>query len=397
MSKLVALLWTEDRAYFFRGDQYVRYSVGADAVDSGYPQPISSGWKGVFTQDIDAAAVWNNGRAYFFKGSEYCAYDVVADLAVEGYPKSIGENWPGVFASGIDAVLPWGDGKAYFFSGDQYLRYDMATDTVDEGYPKPIADGWAHYFTEDVDSAVRWPNGKAYFFKGDQYLAFDIARDVVDAGYPVAVGEWPGPLAVVGETAPVAGDTTGGSAADDSLSARRAKIIDELLPAVLPSKYNDQKFQKLTGGLTKDNPNVTPGYTTCGSLPAYVATALGDSGNPRIQGTFGVRVAGMQRGGWVEAGGDARPKPGDLYVLLTSGATDRANGGISHVGVIVDASTDEWRTADAGQGDGWAADYVTREYDPVAGTLSGEIVATTGPRPARVLAGWIDVDLYPFP
>jgi hypothetical protein len=365
----------------------VPYGVGADCVDSGYPLPISSGWKGVFPDGVDAAAVWNNGRAYFFKGSDYCAYDVVADLAVEGYPRSIAENWPGVFADGIDAVLPWGDGKAYFFRGDHYLRYDMATDTVDEGYPRPIADGWSHYFTEDIDSAVRWPNGKAYFFKDDQYLAFDIARDVVDAGYPVALAEWPGPLGT-------AQPDSGGEGDAGALSARRSAIIDELLPAVLPSKYNEQKFVKLTFGLTKESPGVTSGYTTCGSLPMYVARTLGDK---TIGGTNGVRAAGIKHGAWVEAGGDARPRPGDLYALLNQDATDRVHDGISHVGVIVDASTDEWRTADAGQGDGWAADYVTRAYDAEAGTLSGEIVGTTGPRPARVLAGWIDVDAYPFP
>lgn len=385
MSKLVALLWDDDHAYFFRGDQYVRYSVSAGAVDSGYPLPISSGWKGVFTEDIDAAAVWNNGRAYFFKGSEYCAYDVDADTAIEGYPKSIAENWPGVFVDDIDAVVPWGDGTAYFFSDDQYLRYDMVTETVDEGYPKPISDGWAHDFTEDVDSAVRWPNGKTFFFNGDQYLAYDIAGDVVDAGYPIDVGEWPGTLGAVGDTA---------SAGDGAPSARRSKIIDELLPGVLPSKYYELRFLKLTFGLTKESPAVSPGHTTCGSLPLYVAWSLGDKA---IRGTDGVRTAGVENGAWVEAGGDARPKPGDIYALLGKDATDRANDGISHVGVIVDASTDEWRTADAGLGDGWAADYVTREYDPEAGTLSGENLGTNGPRSAQVLAGWIDVDLYPFP
>jgi hypothetical protein len=178
------------------------------------------------------------------------------------------------------------------------------------------------------------------------------------------------------------------------LSARRSTIIDELLPGVVPSSYGDQRFTALTFGLRKDSPGVTPGYTTCGSLPMYIARKLGDK---VITGTFGVRTAGVTKGAWVEAGGDARPKPGDLYALLVAGSTDRAGGGIAHVGVIVDASTDEWRTADAGQGDGWSAAYVTRQFDPAAGTLSGEIVGTTGPRPARVLAGWIDVDAYPFP
>ncbi len=170
---------------------------------------------------------------------------------------------------------------------------------------------------------------------------------------------------------------------DEALSARRTKIIDELLPDVLPSKYYELRFLKLTLGLTKESPSVSPGYSTCGALPMYVARMLGDKA---IGGIDGVRAAGITHGAWVEAGGEARPRPGDIYALLDEDETDRAGGRISHVGVIVDASTDEWRTADAGLGDGWAADYVTRVYDPDAGALSGEI-----------LAGWINVDRYPFP
>ena len=172
-------------------------------------------------------------------------------------------------------------------------------------------------------------------------------------------------------------------AVDGSLSARRARIIDELLPDVVPSKYYELRFLRLTFGLTKESPHVTSDYTTRDALPTYVARMLGDKA---IGGTNGVRAAGVQHGAWVEVGGDARPRPGDIYALLDQGETDPARGDIWHVGVVVDASTDEWQTADAGLGDGWAADYVTRRYDAEAGTLSGELVA-----------GWIDVDRYPFP
>jgi hypothetical protein len=110
---------------------------------------------------------------------------------------------------------------------------------------------------------------------------------------------------------------------------------------------------------------------------------LGDRG---IRGTNGVRAAGVRHDAWVEARPDALPLPGDIYALLAEGEVDRAAGDISHVGVVVDAFPDEWRTGDAGLGDGWEADYVTREYDAGAGTLSGAVVA-----------GWIDVDRYPFP
>ena len=57
------------RAYFFSGDQYVRYDVAADAVDAGYPKPIAVNWPGLFDRDIDAAAVFPNGKLYVFRGS----------------------------------------------------------------------------------------------------------------------------------------------------------------------------------------------------------------------------------------------------------------------------------------------------------------------------------------
>jgi hypothetical protein len=170
---------------------------------------------------------------------------------------------------------------------------------------------------------------------------------------------------------------------DGDASDRRARIVDELLPEVVPSRYHELRFLRLTFGLTKLSPLVTPGYTTCSALPVYVARMLGDKA---IVGTDGVRDAGVVHDAWVEAGGDALPMPGDIYALLAEDETDRVDGAISHVGVVMDASTDEWRTADAGLGDGWEADYVTREYDGAAGTLAGAVVA-----------GWIDVDRYPFP
>jgi hypothetical protein len=89
-----------------------------------------------------AGVVWPNGKAYFFSGDQYIRYDIAADRAEDGYPKDIASAWPGVFARDIDAVLVWPDGKAYFFSGDQYIRYDVAKDQADAGYPKPVKGNW---------------------------------------------------------------------------------------------------------------------------------------------------------------------------------------------------------------------------------------------------------------
>ena len=60
MSKLTGFVMPAgDRAYFFSGDSYVRYDVAADAVDAGYPKPISGNWTGLWADGIDAVSMRN--------------------------------------------------------------------------------------------------------------------------------------------------------------------------------------------------------------------------------------------------------------------------------------------------------------------------------------------------
>ncbi|HWS88934.1 MAG TPA: hemopexin repeat-containing protein [Pyrinomonadaceae bacterium] len=201
-AKIVAVtsVWpTTGKAYFFKGSQYQRYDLAADKVDTGYPKPISGNWPGfpaTFASGVNAYAIWTNGKAYFFKGTQYIRYDVAADKVDSGYPKPISGNWPGVFTSNIDAAIVWPNGKAYFFKGSQYQRYDLAADKVDTGYPKPISGNWPGFpaaFASGINAVVMWPNGKAYFFKGSEYIRYDVATDKVDSGYPKPIsGNWPG-------------------------------------------------------------------------------------------------------------------------------------------------------------------------------------------------------------
>lgn len=139
-----AVNWGNGKAYFFRGSQYVRYDIASDRVDPGYPQPINSQtWPGlVWTDGIDAAVNWGNGKAYFFKGNQYIRYDIKADRADSGYPKPINaQTWRGmIWTDGIDDVVAWNNGKAYFFRGNQFIQFDIKEDRADPGYPKKIDD-----------------------------------------------------------------------------------------------------------------------------------------------------------------------------------------------------------------------------------------------------------------
>lgn len=172
------------KAYFFRGNEYCRYDVNADATAKGYPLKISGNWKGVWADGFDSAVAWPNNKIYFFKGKEYIRYDVALDKADEGYPRNISDNWPGVWSEGIDAVILWPTGKAYFFKGSEYIRYDIKKDKADEGYPRKIAENWPGLWTDKINSAVLWYNDKAYFFKGNEYIRYDVKSDKADPGYP---------------------------------------------------------------------------------------------------------------------------------------------------------------------------------------------------------------------
>ncbi len=83
-------------------------------------------------------------------------------------------------------------------------------------------------------------------------------------------------------------------------------------------------------------------------------------------------------------GDDRRPQPGDVYVLdIKDTAMFR------HVGVVVDASTDTWITADGGQNgpknSGFAIGLTKRSFDPKKGLVGG--IGEKGD-----LDGWIDLE-----
>ena len=109
-----ALNWWNGKAYFFRGAHYIRYDLKKDRVDlSTGVVPIAKEWNGfrearasggkTFADGVDAAIDWGDGKAYFFRGDAYLRYDKIDESVDEGWPKKIGrdhvtgnENWPGM-------------------------------------------------------------------------------------------------------------------------------------------------------------------------------------------------------------------------------------------------------------------------------------------------------------
>jgi len=151
-SGIDAALWrnSNGKVYLFKGSQYVRFSNVSDGVDAGYPKSIADGWPGLpasFQAGIDAAVLReSNGKIYFFKGNQYVRFSNVSDGVDAGYPKPIAGNWiglPASFGSNLGAALMRRDNnKIYFFKGTRYVRHDDATNTTDAGYPQYINTNW---------------------------------------------------------------------------------------------------------------------------------------------------------------------------------------------------------------------------------------------------------------
>jgi hypothetical protein len=383
------------KVYFFEGSQYVRYDLESFRQDPGYPQPIAGNWPGLWESDIDAATNWGSSdKAFFFKGSEYIGYDLQTDTADE--PKPIEGNWSGVWDSDIDAALDWGNGKLYLFKGSEYVRYDIAADKADDGYPQRIEGNWTRLWSENIDAAVNWGNGKAYFFRGDEYVSYDIAADAVDSGYPRKIaGGWPPSSATAGQ-----------------LSAGRQNMLD-LIDKWMPTSLNNPRvpsgetrdlmakagWTKATGQDSKKKKDAGEGFaTSCGDV-LHAMLVLWKS---NFLGFFNIRDTAVggpgakARGFYVERDqlvieGDVvkSPKPGDIIVLrngVGKGAT-----GVGHVGILVEARKDKWKTADGGGGSlpDQTAAVTERDVRWVDGV---PIMKSVTDIKEKELDGWVDLD-----
>jgi hypothetical protein len=55
------------KAYFFRGDQYLRYDWNSDSMDSGYPLPIAGNWPGLAESHIPTPPIPPMGSLFSFE------------------------------------------------------------------------------------------------------------------------------------------------------------------------------------------------------------------------------------------------------------------------------------------------------------------------------------------
>ena len=102
-----AVYLKDGKGYFFKGDQYIRHTQ-EQGIDAGFPKKIRGNWKGltgVFASDLDAALLWKNGKLFFFKDEQYMRFTLGKGVD-DGYPKDIGgTNWNGLFKRYSDAAV----------------------------------------------------------------------------------------------------------------------------------------------------------------------------------------------------------------------------------------------------------------------------------------------------
>jgi len=178
---------TKQNTFVFRGDIY--YKLNDVGVEGG-PRKISDGWSGL-PNNLDAAFVWRKAeKIYFFKGDQYWRYSSGTGTGHKldsDYPRNI-SAWPGLPHS-IDAAIQWGrNSNIYFFKGSNYWKYDTKDKKMADGYPRPIKQAWKG-FPDNMDGAMQWKN-KTYVFKADKYYRLNDETIRVDEGFPRNAGHW---------------------------------------------------------------------------------------------------------------------------------------------------------------------------------------------------------------
>lgn len=140
--------------YFFKGDSYIKFTPGRGVVPTSAGEVVRqigvTGWTSFppeFRANLDAALYYRaNGHAYFFKGEQYIKYKPGSGVVPRkngGLTRIIGaEGWdfPNIasFHRDLDAAFDYPQtGRTYFFKGRDYVRWQPGVGP-EARYPRRI-------------------------------------------------------------------------------------------------------------------------------------------------------------------------------------------------------------------------------------------------------------------
>jgi hypothetical protein len=192
------------------------------------------------------------------------------------------------------------------------------------------------------------------------------------------------------------------------LNAQRQSMLD-LIDKWMPTSLNsprvpDGETQDLmaTAGWTKARGQQSKqekdagGHpvTSCGDILAAILRLWGSN----FIGAFAIRdqdAKGRTPGAkglgyYVEADGSNSPQPGDI-IVLRNGIGKSSAGSVGHVGILVEATESEWRTADGGGG---ALPDQTASVTTRTVRFENNIPILKSPTDLKEkqLDGWVDLD-----
>jgi len=179
-----AVNWGNGKAYFFKSDSYVKVDIASGEVE-GTASLIVDNWAGMdeagFGQDIDAAINYGDGTVYFFKGENYVPYSIEKDQVDGAVGSIVGWGLPEGFQSDLDAVFNWGAATLYFVKGDKYVIYD--TEAPFAGSTSLLAGDWRPVgqagFGEGLSGtwSTAAPSSVRPFVFGSQPIAWELKEE----------------------------------------------------------------------------------------------------------------------------------------------------------------------------------------------------------------------------
>lgn len=97
----------------------------------------ASNWKGVWPYGINAILKINEKTCYFFKKNQCIKYNIHKKEADSGYPQPISKDWKGLWDM-VEGAVRIDNDKALFFRKENVILYDLNKQAADKNFPMPF-------------------------------------------------------------------------------------------------------------------------------------------------------------------------------------------------------------------------------------------------------------------